>query len=95
MPDITVPQDPFITRSEFAMMDLHVRGLQADVTMLKAYHVETKSDLGTIKSGISTIKAELKTMRGWRQFLVTGGIGVGWGLVQGVMHMLGVGTAPP
>lgn len=77
------------------MMDHHVRGLLADVTMLKAYHVETKSDLGAIKSGISAIKAELKTMRGWRQFLVTGGIGVGWGVAQGIMHMLGVGTAPP
>jgi hypothetical protein len=33
-------------------------------------------------------------MRGWRQFLLTGGIGVGWGVFQGICHYFGFGSAP-
>ncbi|CEF41298.1 hypothetical protein predicted by Glimmer/Critica [Acetobacter senegalensis] len=94
MPDTNYPPGDFIGRGEFAMMDGRVRILESDMALAKANQTETKSDVASIKSGIATIQAELKTMRGWRQFLITGGIGVGWGLVQGIMHVLGWGSAP-
>lgn len=51
-------------------------------------------DLDGIRSDLRDIKGELKNMRGWKQFLLTGGIGVGWGVVQGIFHLFGVGSAP-
>ncbi|MGV4855767.1 hypothetical protein [Acetobacter senegalensis] len=94
MPDTNYPPGDLIGRGEFAMMDGRMRILESDMALVKAKQDEAKSDVASIKSGIATIQAELKTMRGWRQFLITGGIGVGWGLVQGIMHVLGWGSGP-
>ncbi|MCG0995280.1 hypothetical protein [Acetobacter indonesiensis] len=94
MPETNFPPGDPIYRGEFAMLDGRVRAIEGHILLVKAEQDEAKSDVASIKSGIATIQAELKTMRGWRQFLITGGIGVGWGLVQGIMHVLGWGSAP-
>ncbi|OUI90099.1 hypothetical protein HK19_12555 [Acetobacter persici] len=94
MPETNYPVGDPIYRGEFAMVEGRLRVVERDLALTQADHLEAKADVASIKTGIATIQAELKTMRGWRQFLITGGIGVGWGVVQGILHLLGWGTAP-
>jgi len=93
MPDISPQSDDYIRRGEFTMLHGVVGGLREEMAVMRAAQSETKDDITSIKGGVATIQQEMKTMRGWRQLLLTGGIGIGWGLVQGVMHMMGWGSA--
>ncbi len=76
------------------MLSDHVLTLHEDMVLLKASDQETKNDIQGINSRLDGIYTKLKELMGWRSFLLTGGIGAGWGMVQGILHMLGWGTAP-
>ncbi|KFL92048.1 hypothetical protein AmDm5_0489 [Acetobacter malorum] len=95
MPDTNYPPPlDYITRGEFGALDAHVRDLQADMVLVKANQADTQTDIKSIDKRLDDIAAKLKELIGWRSFLLTGGIGVGWGVAQGILHLLGWGTAP-
>lgn len=95
MPDTNyLPPQDYITRGEFGALDAHVRDLQADMVLVKASQSGTQNDIKSIDKRLDDIALKLKELIGWRSFLLTGGIGAGWGMVQGILHMLGWGTAP-
>ncbi|WP_395495160.1 hypothetical protein [Acetobacter sp. KSO5] len=95
MPDtIYPPPQDYITRGEFGALDSHVRDLQADMVLVKASQSGTQTDIKSIDKRLDDIAIKLKELIGWRSFLLTGGIGVGWGFAQSIMHLLGLGSAP-
>ncbi|AQT04854.1 hypothetical protein [Acetobacter persici] len=94
MPNTNYPPVDYITRGEFNALDGHVRDLQERMVLLKAVQDDTQGDIKSIDKRLDDIAIKLKELIGWRSFLLTGGIGVGWGVVQGILHLLGWGTAP-
>lgn len=94
MPDLSMPPDQYVTRPEFLAIREDVKQIEKDMAIANVRQATAQTDLDGIKAGLNDIKGELKTMRGWRQFLLTGGIGVGWGVFQGICHYFGFGSAP-
>ncbi|MFT8520372.1 hypothetical protein [Acetobacter syzygii] len=94
MPDLPMTPDNYATRPEFLAIREDVKQIEKDVAVINARQATAQTDLDGIKQGLNDIKGELKTMRGWRQFLLTGGIGVGWGIIQAICHHYGIGSAP-
>lgn len=95
MPDKNYPPtQELITRGEFSALDAHVRELQADMVLVKANQSDTQTDIKSIDKRLDDIALKLKELIGWRSFLLTGGIGAGWGMVQGILHMLGWSPTP-
>ncbi|MFE8873638.1 hypothetical protein ACE4RV_10855 [Acetobacter persici] len=90
MPDTNYPPVDYITRGEFNALDGHVRELQAAMALLKA----EQGDIKSIGKRLDDIAGKLKELIGWRSFLLTSGIGVGWGVVQGILHLFGWSTDP-
>lgn len=94
MSDLPLPLGDYVTRPEFLAMRDDVKQIEKDMAVANVRQATAQTDLDGIKAGLNDIKGELKTMRGWRQFLLTGGIGVGWGVFQGICHYFGLGSAP-
>lgn len=94
MPDLPMTPDNYATRPEFLAIRADVKQIEKDMAVINARQATAQTDLDGIKQGLNDIKGELKTMRGWRQFLLTGGIGVGWGIIQAICHHYGIGSAP-
>lgn len=70
-----------------------LRKAELEIVEIKAMQKMAQTDLTSIKSVLGTITNELRSMRGWKQFLITGGIGFGWGIFQGICHYFGLGSA--
>jgi hypothetical protein len=94
MSDLPLPPLEHVFRPEFLALRDDVKRVERDLAVMNDRQALVQTDLDGIRSDLRDIKGELKNMRGWKQFLLTGGIGVGWGVVQGIFHLFGVGSAP-